>query len=69
MPTFVKRQVEAVKWAAQISIGRALKNRYGTLTQEPLPTSFTALLARLESAERIARLKARVERLRRGLTK
>ena len=45
MPTFVKRQVEAVKWVAQVSIGRALKSRYGTLTQEPLPTSFTALLA------------------------
>jgi hypothetical protein len=69
MPTFVKRQVEAVKWVAQLSIGRALKSRYGTLTQESLPTSFTALLARLESAERVARLKARVERLRRGLTK
>jgi hypothetical protein len=68
MTRILKRQNEVVIKAAREGIGRVLKNEYGNLTREVLPGAFTSLLTRLESAERIARNKARLERLRQGLT-
>ena len=68
MTRIAKKHGEVVKKASQAGIGRALKDAYGRLTREALPGSFTALLTRLESAERIARNKSRLERLRQGLT-
>ena len=65
MPLLKKREV--VKDAG-LAIGRALRDQYRPLTREALPTTFTALLVRLESAERIARMAGRVERLRNGLS-
>jgi hypothetical protein len=64
MGTLLKSQSDAVKNA----IGRALKDRYAPMTKEALPKSFAALLACLESAERVIHLKARIEQLRRGLS-
>jgi hypothetical protein len=63
-----KKHGEVEKAAMHAGIGRALKDEYGKLTRQALPGSFTSLLTRLESAERIARNTARLERLRRGLT-
>jgi hypothetical protein len=63
-----KKQGEAIENAARAGIGRALKNTYSRVPQEALPSTFAALLMRLESAERIARIKTRLERLRQGLT-
>jgi hypothetical protein len=63
-----KKQGEVVENAARAGIGRALKDAYGRVLREALPSTFAALLMRLESAERIARNKARLERLRQGLT-
>jgi hypothetical protein len=68
MTHILKRHGEVVKKAARAGIGRALKDEYGRLTREALPGSFKALLTRLESAERIARNNARLERLHQGLT-
>jgi hypothetical protein len=68
MTDILKRHREVVQKAAQGRIGRALKAEYRVLTREGLPASFTAQLTRLESAERIARNSARLERLRQGLT-
>jgi hypothetical protein len=67
MTPVLKKYGKVVQIAAQAGIGRELKARYGKLANGPLPSTFTALLARLESVELIARNVARVERLRRGL--
>jgi hypothetical protein len=67
MSTSAKRQGKDIKRAAQRGIGRVLKEKYVALSREPLPTSFTTLLVRLESVERVQRVKARVEQLRQGL--
>lgn len=67
MTRILKEPHEVAKRAAREGIGRALKDGYNALTREALPNSLTALLALLESAERIARIKDRVGRLRQGL--
>jgi hypothetical protein len=67
MTPVLKKYGKVVQIAAQAGIGRELKARYGKLANGPIPSTFTALLARLESVELIARNVARVERLRRGL--
>jgi hypothetical protein len=61
------KKPEEVQRAAQDGISRGLKAEYDELTRAPLPPSFIGLLARFESAEFIRHIKARVERLRRGL--
>jgi hypothetical protein len=53
MTRIIKTSGGVEKRAAQGGIGRALKDRYENLTQEVLPASFAALLALLESNERV----------------
>jgi len=65
--TLSKNQHLAANKAVQAEIGRRLRVEYDKLVNEPMPTCFTDLLVRIESKERVARLNARVDRLRRGL--
>jgi hypothetical protein len=67
MGKFLTYSFDPSKSEIESKSGVQLSAQSAQVLNEDLPDSLVALMARLESAERVARGKARVDRLRRGL--
>lgn len=66
MSTLWKQHSDDASQDARAGIVQELRKQYDTVVRETLPATLTALVALYESVESVARIKAKLDRLRRG---